>query len=146
MSTAIKGWEGAIRVATSIANVEGSGTDEAEVLSVSMSNGNNVEALYELGSRGPTEVKEGNIDLSLDVEVRYVAASAWLTRAGVGSTGALTSYYFAIYPKGYSGGNPEIRLLGKFNNFTFSEPQDGVATLSLTFVGESIAVGTAPIG
>ena len=146
MSTAIKGWEGAIRVATTIANAEGSGADEAEVQNVAMSNGNNVEALYELGSRGPTEVKEGNIDLSIDVEVQYVDGTPWPARAGVGNTGALTSYYFAIYPKGYAASDPEIRMYGKFGNYNFSEPQDGVVTESMTFVGESIVIGAAPIG
>lgn len=144
--SAIKGWEGAIRVGTSIADAEGSGTDEAEVQSVAMSNNNNVESLYELGSRGPKEVKEGNIDLSLNITLHYVDGSIWPGMAGVGSTGALTPYYFAIYPKGYSGSNPEIRLYGKFNDWSFDESQDGVVTETVTFVGESIAIGAAPIG
>lgn len=144
--SAIKGHEGAVRVGTTITLAEDTGTDEPEIQSVAMSNGNNVESLYELGSRGPKEVKEGNIDLSLDIEAHYVDGTPWPGRAGLGSTGALTSYYIAIYPKGYTGGYPEIRLYGKFNNYQFNEPQGDVVTEAITFVGESISVGAAPIG
>ena len=144
--SAIKGWEGSIRVGTTKTLAEDTGTDESEIQSVAMSNGNNVEALYELGSRGPKEVKEGNIDLSIDITAHYVDGSGWPTKAGVGSTCALTSYYLAIYPKGYTGGYPEIRMYGKFNDWSFDESQDGVVIEAMTFVGESLAIGTAPIG
>lgn len=144
--SAIKGFEGAIRVGTTKTLAEDTGTDEGEIQSVAMSNGNNVEALYEFGSRAPKEVKEGNIDLSIDITAHYVAATPWPARAGAGATGALTSYYLAIYPKGYTGGFPEIRMYGKFGDWSFSEDQDGVVTETVTFVGQSLDIGTTPIG
>ncbi len=144
--SAIKGWEGSLRIATSIANVEASGSDIDDVQSISHSHGNNVEALYQIGSRSSTEVKEGNIDLTLEISAHYTGGTTLSGYAGVGSSGALTEYYVAIYPKGYGGGNAEIRLYGKFNDYSFDMSQDGVLTETLTFVGESIAVGAAPIG
>jgi len=56
----MRGWEGAIRVADSEAGLA-TASDEAEVNSVSVTHGPTLEALYEIGSRKPTEIKEGNI-------------------------------------------------------------------------------------
>ena len=143
-----KGWEGALRVGTTIALAEGSGTDEVAVQSVATSFGNAAEALYKLGARSPQEIKEGNIDISLDITAYYQgsAPTNWSSKAGVGSTGALTEYYVAIYPKGATATHPEIRLLGKFSNWSLDVAQDGVATESVSFVGKVVAVAAAFIG
>ena len=144
----LKGWQGAIRVGATIANAEGSGSDEVAVQSVATSFGNAVEALYKLGSREPQELKEGNIDITFDLTAHYQHATptTWSARAGVGATGALTEYYVAIYPEGAVATNPEIRLLGKFNNWSVDIAQDGVATESVSFIGKVVAVGAAFIG
>jgi len=144
--SAIKGWEGALRVGDTIANAEGSGSDINDVQSISPSHGNNVEALYEIGSRSPTEVKEGNIDLSMDITLLYTGGTTFSGYAGVGSTGALTKYYVAIYPTGAVAVEPEIRMYGSFNDWSLDMSQDGVLTETVTFVGESIAVGAAFLG
>ncbi len=144
----MKGWEGALRVGTTIANAEGSGTDEDGLQSVSPSLGNNVEGLYKIGSRLPQEVKEGNIEISLDITAEYKSASPtnWSAKAGLGATGALTEYYVAIYPTGAVATRPEIRLLGKFGNWSIGIDQAGVAIESLSFTGKLVAVGAAFIG
>lgn len=137
----VKGWEGAVRVATTEGGL-GTAANEAKVQSVSVSHGPNIESLYEVGSRLPQEVKEGRIEIGLDIEVRYVSGSAWPGRAGVGATGAHTEYYVGIYPKGYATGNPKIVLLGKFGNWALSVPVDGVLTESVSFMGKTVSVGT----
>ena len=142
----VKGIEGAIRVATTIANAEDSGSDEPAVQSLSFSHGNNVEALRQLGSRSATEVKEGMIDLSFDLTGNYQGDTTWSTRAGVGATGELTEYYIAIYPKGAVATRPEIRLLGKFGNWTLTVDAEDVWTETVTFTGTAISVGAAFIG
>ena len=144
--SSVKGWEGAIRVATSIANAEDSGSDEPAIQSSSFNHGNNVEALKHLGSRTPTEVKEGHIDLSFDLTAEYQGNTTWMTRAGVGATGALTEYYIAIYPKGATATEPEIRLLGKFGDYDLSVDAEGLWVETVTFVGTEIDVGAAFIG
>jgi maltoporin len=144
--SARKGWEGAIRVGTTIADCEGSGSDEPAVQSVNPSQGNNVEELFEIGSRVAQELKEGNINLSVDITIHYQSDTTWTTRAGVGATGALTEYYLALYPAGASAPNPEIRLLGKFSDWSLDYTQDGVAVESVTFIARDIDVGAAWIG
>ena len=144
----LKGWEGALRVGTTISLAEGTGTDEVAVQSISPSHGNSVEGLYKIGSREPQELKEGNIDISLDITAHYQSASPtnWSAKAGVGTTGALTDYYVAIYPSGAVATRPEIRLLGKFTDWSLDVAQDGVLTESITFIGKLVAVGAAFIG
>jgi hypothetical protein len=143
----LKGWEGSIRVATTIANVEGSGSDEDHIQNVSPNFGNSLESIYELGSREPQLVKEGNIEISVDITAFYQSdtPTTWTTRCGVGAIGALTEYYLAIYPAKYSGGNPEIRCLGKFGDWSLDMSQDGMLMESMTFTGRVVAVGAAPI-
>lgn len=144
----LKGWEGAIRVGATISAAEDGGSDEIAVQSVATSFGNAVEALFKLGSREPQELKEGNIDITLDITAHYQHATptTWSARAGVGSVGALTEYYVGIYPEGATATNPEIRLLGKFGDWSLDISQDGVAIESVSFVGKVVAVGAAFIG
>lgn len=137
----LKGWQGAIRVATTEAGLS-SASDESKVQSVSPTHGPNLEALREIGSRSPTEIKEGNIDIGLSIEVHYVAGSEWPGRAGVGSTGAHTAYFVGVYPEGYTAGKAKIVLEGKFGDWSLDVSQDGVLTESVDFVGKAISVGT----
>lgn len=139
--SARKGWEGALRVATTEAGLVGA-SDESEVQRISPTHGPNLEALYEIGSRSPTEIKEGNIEIGLDIEVRYVVGSVWPGYCGVGSTGAHTTYFVGIYPQGYGAGKPKIVLQGKFGDWGLEMPQDGVLLETLSFLGTAISVGT----
>lgn len=139
--SAKKGWEGAVRVATTEGGLTSAG-NEAKLQSVRPTHGPGLEALREIGNRSPTEIKEGNIDIGLSIEVHYVAGSAWPGRCGVGSTGAHTTYFVGIYPEGYAAGKAKIVLEGKFGNWNFDTGQDGIDTESVDFVGKAISVGT----
>ena len=117
------------------------------IQSVSFSQGNNVEAIYELGSRGPKEAKEGNIDIGLDLERAMIDLGLIATVAHEISAarGFLSSALFdiEIYPKGDTGGNPLMVIRGKFNNINWNLPQDGLAMDSANMVGQDITVTTA---
>lgn len=136
----LKGWEGAIRVDTD--NDLSDVSDEDEVQSIAPTHGASIEEVYEIGSREPQALKEGNIEIGLDITANYVAGSSWPTRAGVGSTGAHTEYYVGIYPEGYDTDNVEILLQGKFSDWSLDITQDGVLRETVSFVGIAITVGT----
>lgn len=140
MSSATKGWRGKLRVATTEGGLT---TDEPDILNVSPSFENNVEAAYELGSRDPKALEEGNIEISVTIK-KYYKDNTWAQMAGVGSTGALTEYYLRAYPKGTSSGKPYVTFLGKFGNWELGEEQGGFATESFGFVGRAVSVGTVP--
>ena len=127
--SARKGWEGDIKVGTTIANAEGSGTEEVGVQSVSYNFGNNVEELYHLGDRLAQELKEGLISITLDITSNYQSGSPtnWSAKAGVGASGALTAYYIGIYPMGATATNPEIRLL-RFGSIKSGRPSASQST------------------
>ena len=140
MSSATKGWRGKLRVATTEGGLT---TDEPDILSVTPGIENNVEAAYELGSRDPKSLEEGNIELTMSIE-KYYKDNVWAQMAGVGSSGALTEYYVRIYPKGTGSGKPYVTYLGKFGNWELGEDQDGFSTESFEFVGKAVSVGTVP--
>ena len=136
----VSGWEGALKVATSEGGLVGA-TAEAQVQSVSPSHSGSLEEVYAIGSRSPQELKEGKIAIALKIDVNYVAGSAWPGRAGVGATGALTTYYVGVYPKGYSGALPKIVLQGKFGDYSLSMDM-GILKESVSFKGVAMAFGT----
>ena len=140
MSSATKGWRGKLRVATTEVGLT---TDEPDILSVTPGIENNVEAAYELGSRDPQSLEEGNIELTVSIE-KYYKDNTWAGYAGVGSSGALTEYYVRIYPKGTSSTKPYVTYLGKFGNWELGQEQDGFATETLEFTGKAVSVGTVP--
>lgn len=147
--SARKGWEGAVRVGTTIADAEGSGTDEVGVQSVSYNFGNNVEELFHLGARLAQQLKEGLINITLDITSHYQSTDAtnWSAKAGVGSSGALTEYYIGIYLNGATATEPEIRLFGKFQDYDVGVGgPDSVAIETMSFVASAIVVGAAFIG
>ena len=137
----LKGWEGNLRVATTEADLA-TASNESKVQSVAVKHGPGLEAVYELGSRSPAELKEGNVEIGLDIKVNYVAGSLWAGKAGVGATGALTEYYVGVYPAGYATGKPKIVLFGKFSDWSLDVSQAGVSAESVSFKGKTIAVGT----
>lgn len=137
----LRGWEGALKIATTEAGLVGA-TAEAKVQSVSVKHGPGLDTVYEIGSRSPVELKEGNIEISLEIKVNYVAGSLWAGKAGVGAAGAHTEYYIGVYPAGYVAGKPKIVLLGKLGDWSLDVSQDGVLGESISFKGKTIAVGT----
>ena len=116
------------------------------IQSVGLSNSNNVEAVHQLGSRGPVEAKEGNIDIGLSMERAFIDLSVVATCAHEISAarGWLASELFDIdiHPKGDTGGDPLMTVRGKFNNYTFDLPQDGLAMETVDMVGVTITVTT----
>lgn len=138
--SARKGWEGAIRVATTQAGLAAA-ADVEHVESVDVDYAGGLEAVYELGSRLPKEVKEGNITIGLTITKKWVD-NVFAGYAGVGGSGAVTEYYVGIYPEGYATGNREIVLFGKFSEWHPSMSQDGYAVETLNFVGKTISIGT----
>lgn len=117
------------------------------IQSVGLSSNNNVESLYEFGSRAPKEAKEGNIDISLSMTRTFIDLSLVATCAHEPSAvrGWLASELFDIdvYAKGETGGDPLMTVRGKFNNYTFDLPQDGLAMDTVDMVGETITLTTA---
>jgi hypothetical protein len=137
---ALKGWQGAIRVATSEAGLP-SASDVANVESVSITHGPNLEAVYAIGSRQPQVVKEGNIEIGLEITKKYID-NTFAGYAGVGGTGEHTSYYVGVYPEGYASGKVKIVLFGKFNDWSLDISQDGYAVETVAFIGKTVSVGT----
>lgn len=135
-----KGWEGAIRIATTEAGLA-SASDESDVEDVSVDHAGGVEGVYELGSRLPSEVKEGNITIGLTVTKKFVD-NVLAGYAGVGASGALTEYYVGVYADGYGAGKRKIVLCGKFGNWRQSMSQDGYTTETVDFVGKTVSIGT----
>lgn len=116
------------------------------VQSVTLSHGNNVEAVYELGNRGPVEVKEGNIDISLSLSRCFIDLSlvAIVAHEISATRGWLASELFDIdvFPKGDSGGNPKLTVRGKFGDYSLDMSQDSLLMDSVDFVGKDITVTT----
>ena len=117
------------------------------VQSIGINHGNNVDPVHELGNRGPVELKEGNIDISLSLERCFI--NLGLISMVVHEISALRGWLSAeefdidLFPKGTTGGNPLLTVRGKFNDYSLSMPQDGLAMDSVGFVGKTITPTTA---
>jgi len=139
--SATKGWRGNLRIADTEAGLSSAG-DEGYIDGVGTDLDGGLEELYELGSRLPQEINEGNVKMSLSIEKKFVDGT-WAGYAGVGQTDMLPpEKYVGLYPFGYGSGKVEIVCKGKFGNWRLSAPQDGYVTESLDFVVESISIGT----
>jgi hypothetical protein len=107
---------------------------------ISITHNPNLEAFYEVGSREPKVIKEGNIEITGTVD------RAFVDRDMLGKesyTGELGEFTLEVYPEGVGEGKPKITLSGvKFSGWTFDMPQDGWITESSDFIAKSIAVGT----
>jgi hypothetical protein len=121
--------------------------DIGYVQSISPSVSNNLENVYEIGSREPVEIKEGNIDISLDmtrcfIDLSLVSvvihkdsdADEWL---------AQNEFDIEVYPAGDTGGNPLMIIRGKFGDYSLDMSQDGILMDSITFTGRTITLTTA---
>lgn len=138
MSTPVKGWSGKLRIATS----EGGLTaDEDNITNVSPSIDSAVAEAYQLGSRLPQALLEGNIKLAVTIEKFYID-NTWFNRCYSATT--LTEYYVRVYPQGTVSGKPYVTYLGKFGNWRLNTPQAGEVTESMDFTGKAVTVGTVP--
>jgi len=139
--SATKGWKGNLRIADTEAGLSGA-SDEEYIESVDTNLEGGLEELYELGSRLPKEINEGNVKMSLSITKKLVD-STWAGYAGIGETNMLPpEKYIGLYPFGYGAGNLKIVVKGKFGNWKMSTPQADYVTESLDFVVESISIGT----
>ncbi len=138
--SAVKGWKGALRIADTEAGLD-TASDEGYIERVEVSVEGGLEALYEIGSRLPKEINEGNVSMSVRITKKMVD-NTWAGYAGVGQTDMLPpTKYLGIYPQGYSSGKPKIVCKGKFTSWRPSITQDGYVTETLEFVVESLSVG-----
>ncbi|MFQ6054308.1 MAG: hypothetical protein ACE5OO_08795, partial [Candidatus Bathyarchaeia archaeon] len=69
--SAAKGWRGNLRIADSEAGLA-SASNEVYIEGVETSLDGGLEALYELGSRLPQEINEGNVEMSLSLTKKFV--------------------------------------------------------------------------
>jgi len=138
--SAVKGWRGALRIADSEAELD-TASDEPYIERVEVSVEGGLEALYELGSRLPKEINEGNVSMSVRITKKMVD-NKWAGYAGIGQSDMLPpTKYLGIYPMGYESGKPKIVCRGKFTSWRPSISQDGYVTETLEFIVESLTVG-----
>ncbi len=138
--SAVKGWRGALRIADSEADLD-TASDEPYIERVEISVDGGLEALYELGSRLPKEINEGNVSMSVRITKKMVD-NTWAGYAGVGQSDMVPpTKYLGIYPMGYEAGKPKIICRGKFTSWRPSISQDGYVTETLEFIVESLTVG-----
>lgn len=107
--------------------------------SARISHGPNIEAIREIGNRAPVELKEGNIDVTLSLEM------CWLNRDMLGKQtqpGSLPEFQVDFYPAGVGSGKPIISVTGKFSGYSMDMSQDAITMESSDFVGRVISVGT----
>lgn len=139
--SASKGWPGDVRIAATEGGLT-SASDEHFMDDVSCSLDGGLEALYELGSRLPQDINEGNVKMGLTLKKKLVDGT-WAGYAGVGETDMLPpEKYLGVYPFGYGSGLLKMIFKGKFGNWKMSTPQAGDITESLDFVVETISIGT----
>jgi len=139
--SATKGWKGVLRIADNEAGLSGA-SDEEYIESVDTNLEGGLEELYELGSRLPKEINEGNVKMSLSITKKLVD-STWAGYAGIGVANMIPpEKYIGLYPFGYGAGKLKIVVKGKFGNWKMSTPQADYVTESLDFVVETISIGT----
>jgi len=139
--SATKGWKGNLRIADTEAGLA-SASNEEYIDSVDTNLDGGLEELYELGSRLPQEINEGNVKMSLSLTKKFVD-STWAGYAGIGQTDMLPpEKYIGLYPFGYGAGNIKIVCRGKFGNHRLGMPQPDYVTESLDFVVQSMSIGT----
>jgi hypothetical protein len=139
--SATKGWRGKLRIADTEAGLD-TASDEPYIDRVETNIDGGLEALYQLGSRLPQEINEGNVSMSLTITKKLVDGT-WAGYAGIGQTDMIPpTKYIGVYPFGYGTGKLKIVCKGKFTSWRYSGPQPDYAVETLEFVVESITVGT----
>ena len=139
--SATKGWRGALK----IADTEG-GLAAAPVVgyvdSVETNLDGGLESVYQLNSRLPKMISEGNVKMNVGITKKFVN-NDWAGYAGIGQTDMLPpEKWLGIYPFGYSAGKIKVVCKGKCGNWRLSTPQADYVAESMDFTVESISVGT----
>ncbi|RLF08083.1 MAG: hypothetical protein DRJ60_01140 [Thermoprotei archaeon] len=136
------GWEGEVKIGTSLSAMRSSSAISWESLDADVKN--NLKRIFTGGQRDPEEIKEGLLEISAKIARKWRDKTTLSDKAGVGSTGALTEYYIGIYPEGYSSGNTEYYVVGKFDSYKLSLKHDDITREEADFIAKSITVGTVP--
>lgn len=144
-----KGWESKAEIGAT-APTEDNNITYMESISFNRSDG--LEEVFEIGSRPPKEIKEGNVTvtgtITRKLDTSWTGGTGGTEKfyqiGGGSTTAALTSYYLYIYPAGYdTAGLPEIRLGGvKFHNYHIEISQDGYAVESMDYIVTTLSYGT----
>lgn len=106
--------------------------------SASVKHSTSIDSIYEIGSRTPAELKEGNKEISLTL------ARCWLNRDHLGKVSGLTSlpvFDLDIMPSGIGTGKPYIRATGKFSGWSMDVGQDAIIMESVEFKGTVLTIG-----
>lgn len=149
MTQATKGWRGVLKIvyrtydsdacvvpADKVAVNAASAEQFIENASPKIDGG--LEALYNLGTRTPKEIKEGNIDLSVRI-TRHFVDRKFAHLAGIDSSHMLPGKVcIGIFPYGVVSNKPAIYMCGKFANWNLNLNQPDNEMEELDFIGECI--------
>ena len=133
MSTVLKGWN---------AKIYKDGVLVGKVSTVSVTVATGLDPFYEIGSRTPSVLTEGNLEITGSMEKAWIDTN-YLSL--VLSSGVLTDFDL-VFKAALAAGAPWIYLYDcKFESATVDIPQDGVMTESYDFRALTMGVrlGTA---
>lgn len=137
-------WQGTIRIATSQANLSAA-PSTIKHTDFSLEQQNNIKKLFTGGQRQGYDLKETLIDYTSSIAKEYEDFATLATRAGVGSTGAMTKYWMGIYPEGYTSGKRRIEFEFMFNTWKISIQSGEVDKEDVTIIiNGSVDTGTLP--
>lgn len=134
------GWEAAVKIGDSLSNMRSSSAIAWESLDIDVKN--NLKRIFTGGQRTAEEIKEGLQEVAAKIARKYRDATTLANKA-IG-TGALTTYYIGFYPEGYSSGNTEYYVVGKFNTYHIGGKYDDITSEESEFLALSVTVGTVP--
>jgi len=134
------GWECDIKIGTSAANMRASSVIAWQ--SADFEHKNSLSRTHIGGQRLPEEIKEGLIEQAVKIARWFRDRTTLSDLAGVGSTGALTTYWIGFYPEGYVSTNLEYMVEGKFDDWKMSMKKDERTGEETNFIPVSTTVGT----
>lgn len=127
-----KGWKAKILI-------DGNEIGYAESVSVEISTG--VEPYYEIGSRSPATIVEGNEEITGSISKAWINTD-YLTLC-TGATGL--TFFDLVFKAGEASGAPWVYLYDcKFETGSLDIPQDGFLTEDYDFRATKIELQTAP--
>lgn len=98
-----------------------------------------LEAIFSLGNRTPTEILEGNIDLTIRIRRRFLDRE-FAHLAGIDSSFMLPGKVcIGVFPFGYVASKPAIFMCGKFANWNLPLSQPDVEVEEMDFIGQCLA-------
>jgi len=147
---AVKGWKGIIKIANTSSGLANASNVGATEMPITL--GNSVESTYIIGSRTPTDLVEGNIELTGTVKKQFnnsaicyvdgVNDKTLHEAAGLGTSGNLSTWAIKISPNG-ADSNPSIYLWDcKFGGWSLEMSQDGIIAESAEFTAKTVNIST----